>query len=368
MLAVLLLLIKQHYVKQDVLHYVGPDYNSVYVLEQQPELPQNGLPKKIVMKRVPLKQATANSAVKGIKVGTEDPIENSREDREYLIMKDINESPLFPRLYCWEKDEAELRIYMEHCDMNLRVYLKNNPRLSDDEKKACFYQVLRACEFLHDRGISHRDLKPENILIKKFSVGGACTRLPQPKVTDFGVSRVVLKEAIWHYWTVTGTEQYTAPEIRAAYDKGLTHVIIKSGDAADVFSLGAVLFEMMTGSLYYTEAKRYSDPLMAATSANISDVGVRELLCRMLHQDPTFRPSVKEVLKYFKAFARREKDDSFPSTESEGFFSSTEEEEEISEPEEEANGSNPLLDPPKHQAINCHPFKMRLAHKLPRTV
>lgn len=90
-------------------------------------------------------------------------------------------------------------------------------------------QIAQALKSAHDSGIVHRDIKPQNILIDKY---GLC------KVTDFGIARVSSNATITYTSSILGTVHYISPE----QAKGKI-VDLKS----DLYSLGAVMYEMATG-------------------------------------------------------------------------------------------------------------------------
>ncbi|MBI5596076.1 MAG: protein kinase [Elusimicrobia bacterium] len=151
-------------------------------------------------------------------------------------------------------------------------------RLSVSEAQWVMHGVSKALEYAHAHGVVHRDLKPSNIMIEK---DGAV------KVMDFGIARQA-KDALARSTmtgTVAGTPQYMAPE----QEEGVVR------PESDVFSLGAMLYEMVTGTRPYpapaTTAskvnKRYEKP--SRLQADLPPE-LERLIDDCLEPDPEKRP------------------------------------------------------------------------------
>lgn len=99
--------------------------------------------------------------------------------------------------------------------------------------------IAEAVHFAHERGIVHRDLKPANVLLDEFD---------EPRVTDFGVAKRLEKdENITATGALLGTPDYMSPEQAA----GRQDIV---GPAGDVFSLGVMLYQMLTGRVPFRGA------------------------------------------------------------------------------------------------------------------
>ena len=127
-------------------------------------------------------------------------------------------------------------LLMEFVDgLTLRQLLQTR-KLSPEQALSIVPKICEALQFAHERGIVHRDIKPENILLDKQG---------RVKIADFGIAKIVGPEASSRGLTgakdVIGTPHYMAPE---QVEKPLT-----VDHRADIYSLGVVFYEMLTGEL-----------------------------------------------------------------------------------------------------------------------
>jgi tRNA A-37 threonylcarbamoyl transferase component Bud32/tetratricopeptide (TPR) repeat protein len=125
---------------------------------------------------------------------------------------------------------------MEYVDgLNLRQ-LEQAGRLSPREALQIIPQICEALQFAHDEGIVHRDIKPENVLLDKKG---------RVKIADFGLARILGHEPedfrLTRAREVMGTPHYMAPE-QVEKPQSVDH-------RADIYSLGVVFYEMLTGEL-----------------------------------------------------------------------------------------------------------------------
>jgi len=132
-------------------------------------------------------------------------------------------------IYEYGEADAIAYIAMEYVDgVGLREYLNRKARFDLAQIVAIVTQLLSALEFAHAQGVVHRDIKPANLIL---------TSSGTLKVADFGIARVDASN-LTMTGMVLGTPSYMAPE----QCQGLP-----SDHRADLFSVGVVLYELLTG-------------------------------------------------------------------------------------------------------------------------
>ncbi len=138
-------------------------------------------------------------------------------------------------VYDWGAVDGVYYMVMEYVQgRSVRELLNAGGRLQPAQAAEILRQTLAALEHAHARGIVHRDLKPENILITNDGV---------VKLTDLGLARAFADAKNTRAGAVTGTVQYLAPEqIRGE----------PADPRSDLYSLGIVAYELLTGELPYS--------------------------------------------------------------------------------------------------------------------
>ncbi|TLS49915.1 Stk1 family PASTA domain-containing Ser/Thr kinase [Paenibacillus antri] len=135
-------------------------------------------------------------------------------------------------IYDVGQDEETHFIVMEYIEgSNLNDIIKAQAPLQTAEAVHIATQICDALEHAHANGIIHRDIKPHNILIGKNG---------RVKVTDFGIARAITTSTITQTGSVIGSVHYFSPE----HAKGVT-----AGEKSDLYSLGIVLYQMLTARL-----------------------------------------------------------------------------------------------------------------------
>ncbi|NQX11723.1 serine/threonine protein kinase [Microbacteriaceae bacterium VKM Ac-2855] len=147
-------------------------------------------------------------------------------------------------------------------------------------------QLAEALEYLHERGIVHRDVKPANILISDVSSSGFERTA---KLSDFGVAHFIDGSRLTSDGVVIGTASFVSPEQVAGEP---------ISGASDVYSLGLVLLEALTGVREYTGTVVEAAITRLSRNPAVPDSLPHEwqvLLMAMTDRDPAVRPSAGDV-------------------------------------------------------------------------
>ncbi|SPE58943.1 putative Mitogen-activated protein kinase kinase [Verrucomicrobia bacterium] len=201
-----------------------------------------------------------------------------RFSREAKALARLNH-PGIVTIYDFGRANGRYYLLMEFVDGVSLGKLLEGGRVSPREALAIVPQICDALQYAHDQGIIHRDIKPENILLD---------RRGRAKVADFGLAKLMghvsepraesgsaaKPAALTDAGKVMGTPAYMAPE-QAEHPAAVDH-------RADIYALGVVLYQMLTGEL---PAKRIEPP----SSKVQVDVRLDEIVLRALEKEPARR-------------------------------------------------------------------------------
>ena len=173
--------------------------------------------------------------------------------------------PHIVTVYDFGQADGLFYLLMEYVDgVNLRQLLRTR-RLESKEALAIVPPICDALQYAHDHAVVHRDIKPENLLLDKAG---------QVKIADFGIAKMLGGDSTPDEEQGVGTPHYMAPE---------QHATPQAADhRADIYSLGVVLYEMLTGEL---PAGQFELP---SRKVRI-DVRLDEIVLRALNREPELR-------------------------------------------------------------------------------
>ncbi len=144
--------------------------------------------------------------------------------------------PNIVNIYDWGNEEELYYIVMEYVEgRDLKEILKNEGRILPERAAEIAAEICAALQFAHRHNLVHRDIKPHNVFI---------TSLGQVKVMDFGIARERNGGGMTQTGVVMGTPQYISPE----QAQGL-----QVDGRSDIYSLGVVLYEMLTGRVPFDD-------------------------------------------------------------------------------------------------------------------
>ena len=196
-----------------------------------------------------------------------DPHFSERFQREAQALARLNH-PSIVTVYDFGATDGLFYLLMEFVDgMNLRQLLQSG-KISPEQALAIVPHICEALQYAHEQGIVHRDIKPENILLDKQG---------RVKIADFGIAKILGPERKEEPLTgeqAIGTPHYMAPE---QVEKPAT-----VDHRADIYSLGVVFYEMLTGEL---PLGKFSPPSQKVRI----DVRLDEVVMRALEKEPERR-------------------------------------------------------------------------------
>lgn len=231
---------------------------------------------------------------------------------EVELLKELQNEKYIVQLIDYEEkiDTQELLLLMECGDIDLGGLLRNrcNPDtysgkrsqlLSMNSIRVYWEQMLLAVNAIHKHGIVHGDLKPANFLLVKGEI----------KLIDFGIAQKIQHEFTTNIIrdTQVGTLNYIPPEaLKEVEVEGQGRSKFKLGMAADVWSLGCILYQMATGSPPFSLHKSAWKKIIAITSeeppidySNVSnDSDLLEVLKCCLQRNPQKRLTISGLLNH----------------------------------------------------------------------
>ena len=162
-----------------------------------------------------------------------DPIAVARFQREARAMADLDH-PHIVRITDIGEEDGQQYLAMEYvAGLDLKRYIKEHYPLSNEEAVRIMGQILLAMRLAHAKGIIHRDLKPQNILLTPDGTA---------KVTDFGIAVAFAETSLTQTNSMLGSVHYLSPE-QARGSKATIQ--------SDIYAMGIIFFEMLTGHIPY---------------------------------------------------------------------------------------------------------------------
>ncbi|KAK1336307.1 hypothetical protein QTO34_004112 [Cnephaeus nilssonii] len=200
---------------------------------------------------------------------------------EIYSLQELNH-PNITTLFEVINTHQQVYMFMEYApEGTLHEYIRKCGPFSEKKARAPFRQILSAVHYCHQKNIVHRDIKPENILLDMGL---------NIKLADFGLSEVFMEEKLT---TVCGTNPYMAPE--------LFRLEPYEGPKVDVWSVGIVLYKMLTGVLPFVgknleELTEYILSGVFFIPYSLS-VPCHKLLQKMINIDAGRRPTLGIIMQ-----------------------------------------------------------------------
>ncbi|MCH4123445.1 MAG: Stk1 family PASTA domain-containing Ser/Thr kinase [Levilactobacillus sp.] len=208
----------------------------------------------------------------------DDPSTIRRFQREALAATELV-NPNIVQVYDVGEENGMQYLVMEYVEgTDLKAYIKAHFPIAYQEVIHIMEQILSAVQTAHEHNIIHRDLKPQNILIDQHKVA---------KITDFGIAVALSEHSLTQTNTVLGSVHYLSPEQARG---GM------ATKKSDIYSLGIILYELLTGTV----------PFEGETAVSIALKHFQSEIPSVREIDPRIPQALENVV--LKATAKRPED------------------------------------------------------------
>lgn len=218
-----------------------------------------------------------------------------RQSAEIGVLAGLSHPGLVTLYDAFEAEDGEGVIVLEFVDgPDLRQRLREGP-LEPGAVRLLGRSIADALAYVHGHGIVHRDVTPANILLPGERTHGS---LPVAKLTDFGIARIVDSTRQTSEGSVIGTANYLSPEQALGADVG---------PASDVYSLGLVMLEALTGERAFPgtgiealAARLHRPPTIPDTVPS----AWRDIIVECVAREAEERPTADEVVRRLRRLGR----------------------------------------------------------------
>lgn len=218
-----------------------------------------------------------------------------RQSAEIGVLAGLSHPGLVTLYDAFEAEGGEGIIVLEFVDgPDLRQRLRQGP-LEPGAVRLLGRSIADALAYVHGHGVVHRDVTPANILLPGERTHGS---LPVAKLTDFGIARIVDSTRQTSEGSVIGTANYLSPEQALGADVG---------PASDVYSLGLVMLEALTGERAFPgtgiealAARLHRPPVIPETVP----AGWRDIIVDCVAREADERPSADDVVRRLRRLGR----------------------------------------------------------------